>query len=201
MDAAERYVAPDNLIEQLIERCHNRIEWDTKVEKLEKGMISTMPMFITAKMAGRADLPKFDYAAINVQRWLIPDADVFQTIYFPDLETSVYRASITGDMLIVESVYEPTEEMIDDVFNAFGIYRGATNPLEKANQRFGKIAPIDEGYRKNFIYDLTRKHGVYSLGRFAVWKNLLLDDIVHDTQVIKKLISGDNYDAGKIYVK
>jgi hypothetical protein len=39
---------------------------------------------------------------------------------------------------------------------------------------------------------LTEEHNIYSLGRFATWRQLLLDDLVKDIGVIEKLIDGNH---------
>ena len=81
-----------------------------------------------------------------------------------------------------------------DVSEAFALNGG--KPLvgiETVNQKYGKIAPIDEGKRKALIGHLSTEHNIYSLGRFATWRNLLLDDVVQDIAVIKRLMNSDGY--------
>ena len=55
-------------------------------------------------------------------------------------------------------------------------------------QRYGKILPFDEEERQAFILWATETFGIYSLGRFATWRQILLDDLVRDIGVIKRLI-------------
>ena len=43
--------------------------------------------------------------------------------------------------------------------------------------------------RKEFLYYLTREFNIYSLGRFATWKQIILDDVVDDANKIMKLIN------------
>ena len=60
----------------------------------------------------------------------------------------------------------------------------------------GKIVPLPDAARKRLLFRLTHEHGIYSLGRFATWRNVLLDDVVNDIAVIKRLArSGDAYVA------
>lgn len=74
----------------------------------------------------------------------------------------------------------------------FGIYNwGALEPPTPKEHRLGKIAPIKDDVRKDFIYTMTREYGIYSLGRFACWKQTLLDDVVDDCHVIHRLISAE----------
>lgn len=59
-------------------------------------------------------------------------------------------------------------------------------------QQLGKITPINERLRKEFITWATKEHNVYSLGRYATWRpGLLLDDVVQDVRRIQEIIRGD----------
>jgi hypothetical protein len=82
----------------------------------------------------------------------------------------------------------------DDLFDAFGIVREECVPIERVSQRYGKIAKIDDAWRKKFIFELTHKHQIFSLGRFGTWRNLLLDDVLGDLSVLKKLMNTTTYD-------
>jgi hypothetical protein len=199
LDAADRYIAPEDFLLRLIEQTENRITWDTTVTELPKApVISTIPMNKLLNLVNHPDLnavmPEFRYSPINVQRFRVKDADVFQTIYYPSPQTAVYRASITGDLLIIESVsddsYSPVD--LDDVFFSFGITNAT--PIDKTHkQSYGKIAPIQEEFRRMVIEDLSNHFGIYSLGRFATWRNILLDDVLKDLNVIKRLLTADSY--------
>ncbi|NDG64822.1 MAG: hypothetical protein EBY29_15370, partial [Planctomycetes bacterium] len=62
-------------------------------------------------------------------------------------------------------------------------------------QPYSKILPIDEGERRKFIVWATDQHGIYSLGRFATWRpGLLMDDVVNDVRVIRKIIKNGSYE-------
>ena len=58
--------------------------------------------------------------------------------------------------------------------------------------KYGKLLPIEEKVRKEFILYLTQQYNIFSVGRFATWRQLLLDDIVDDINVIDNMV-GDNY--------
>ncbi|NBQ49095.1 MAG: hypothetical protein EBV86_01280 [Marivivens sp.] len=189
-----RYIAPENFIQQLVERCADRIHWQTPVsrEALEAGVptISTIPMpFWDAELQ-----PEFRYSPITVKRYRVDRCDVYQTIYYPSFQNNLYRASITGDLLIAEYVDEPNEFDHSEMLKSFGISECQIDELEKVHQRFGKIEPIDELWRRNFIYQMTQRHNVYSLGRFATWRNILMDDVLQDIAVIKRLHSCSDYE-------
>lgn len=196
LDPVDRFIAPEDFIGMLVERCSGRIEWNhpVSIDELTSGeeeVISTMPMSALAKMVGAENAPEFCYAPIVVRRWRIPGADVFQSVYFPDPETNLYRVSITGNLLIAEYVDEADDY---DFFPAFGIQAGDCEPIEKVKQGFGKIAKVDDNWRKNFILQMTNQHRIFSLGRFGTWRNLLLDDVLNDIAVLKKLMNATSYE-------
>jgi hypothetical protein len=202
LEASDRYIAPEDFVGLLAERCAGRIVWDHKIDReqvlAEPGpAISTLPMRTMLQfLADDLDqdfiraAPEFSFAQISVRRWRVDGADVFQSIYFPSLETNLYRASMTGDLLIAEYVGEVDDY---DFFGAFGLSERHCAKIETTSQRYGKIAKIDDAWRKNFMFQATSKHQIYSLGRFGTWRNILLDDVLHDIQVIKKLMNTSSY--------
>jgi len=199
LETVDRYIAPEDFPAQLAARCGTRLQYSTPVTSLVDWgtpVVSTIPMNVMARMSGASDAPEFRYASIAIQRWRVPGADVFQTVYFPDPVTTLYRASLTGDMMIAEFA-----GTIDDAYPweaAFGLTRAADmTPIETATQRYGKILPIEEAWRQRFIYELTTQHQVYSLGRFATWRNILMDDVLHDLGVIKRLLTTSPYNRSK----
>lgn len=203
LESVDRFIAPEDFIGMLAERCAGRIEWNRPVtaEELTSGdeaTISTMPMSSVARMLGVQEAPEFSYAPIVVRRWRIPGADVFQSVYFPDPATSLYRVSITGDLLIAEYADEADGY---DFFPAFGLQACDCEPIEKIKQGFGKIAKIDDSWRKNFILQLTNRHKIFSLGRFGTWRNILLDDVMKDISVLKKLMNTTSYDRIRHHAK
>ena len=199
-DAVDRYIAPEDFILQLIDQVGDRVEWETPVTELpdHHPIISTIPMHIALKLAGIEvkDGVFFKFSPIRVQRFRVKSADVFQTIYFPSPSTAVYRASITGNLLIVESVDDMAyvESDLTEVLDAFGLADEDVEVIDANHkQSYGKIAPIDEPFRRFVVENLSQKYGIYSLGRFATWRNILLDDVLQDLNVIKKLVNADSY--------
>lgn len=204
-ETVERYIAPDDLYERMLARVRNRVRFDARLVDASPPrfgpIISTMPMPAMAKIVKAENVPDFSYSAIAVERFRVKDCDVYQTVYFPGAETTVYRASITGNMLIVEHVAPhgiiAGPERMREVLLAFGLYPREVEPLEASTQRFGKIAPVDDVWRRAFIRDLSVQHGIYSLGRFATWRNVLLDDVLQDIRVIQRLVEGDSYGVAR----
>lgn len=204
LEPVDRYIAPENFISRLIEQCGSRIIWDTEIDdnyifqnELDR-IISTIPMSVMCDLCPQQvprDPPHFLHSQIAVQRWRIPGADVFQTIYYPSLNTEVYRASMTGDILIIEAIGNKIEPaQVEYVKRSFGLLHDEEQLLSRASQRFGKIVPIEDGWRKQFMFNLTAQRNIFSLGRFATWRNILLDDVLHDIAVIKQLMNVSKYD-------
>lgn len=204
LEPGKRYIAPKNMIQLLSHGID--IKYDSAVNKealnllASAPVISTIPMPIMMEIQGWKDRPNFQYQPI----WAItfdlikPVCDVYQTIYYPDLRDPVYRASVTGDRVTIESVSEIDQKdagnIINKILDTFGIPSALVliNELSCKKQPYGKIAPIAEDARQEFIYWLSRERNIYSLGRFATWRQLLLDDLVHDLQVIEKLTYAEN---------
>jgi len=218
LDPVDRFIAPEDFIQQLAERCKGRVVWNhtlnfTEVFGQTENAISTLPMSLIVKFksqhTNKVDLftPDFKAEPIIVKRWRIKNSDIFQTVYFPQDNTNLFRASITGDLLIAEYMVDAENKFSDEystnlIMNAFGIFDDSEIvEIEKVNQRFGKIAPIDDQWRKNFIHDLSMNHNIFSLGRFGTWRNILIDDVLKDIAVVKKLLTASNYERSKLNAK
>ena len=197
LDTVQRFIAPDNLYEQLLDSVGDRISWNTNASfGMRQLLVSTAPLPVVLRQLDIAAPVEFPRAPIHVTRWSVPGADVFQTVYFPERGIGLYRASITGSTLIAESVDPIEEDDEKEIERAFGIALGNCERLEAVEQKYGKIAPIDDAVRKQLLFRLTHEHNIYSLGRFATWRNILLDDVVDDITMIKKLLKANNaYDV------
>ena len=202
-----RYMAPEGFQDMLRERCANRIVYEEPVGMAIQGsevIISTVPMNILAEplnmrfFLGENVRIAESVRPIYVNTYRIDDSDAFMTNYFPDLRTPMYRASISGDILIIESTQPMDEIDLAEAAWSFGLYI-ADMDLITANyeQRNGKMIPMDEEIRKAFILTATLKHNIYSLGRFAIWKDILLDDVYKDIGRIKHFINLTQYDKLK----
>jgi hypothetical protein len=206
LSPVERYIAPETFYEQLVEAVGPRISWDCPVAAAAPTgpLISTIPL---PSMLEMMDIPApftFERAPIEVHRYRLRDTDVHQTCYYPDDGTQLYRASITGDLLIAEfaavhgdnpvKVREDAAAPVKIISESFGINMDKAQPLGVVEQRYGKIAPIEDAARKRLLFKLTHDCRIFSLGRFAVWRNILLDDVVDDIAVIRKLMRSSSYD-------
>jgi len=222
LEPVRRWVAPDNFHERLLEKVGSRIsyatQWAPEPGQQARPVISTAPLDATLRAVGlefAGDDAMFRHAPITVERHRIPGADVFQTIYFPAVWPSagnglaLYRASITGDVLILEMMGDDLSDSqracaFNEATLAFGLPQKLVERAEARphRQRYGKISDFaDDSLRKALLQKLTVERNVYSLGRFATWRNILLDDVVSDSLVIQRLMSANDYERKLIHVK
>lgn len=162
-----------------------------------EAIVNTIPMPVLMKIVGWETSLRFEHQPIWSLRTRIthPITEVYQTIYYPGDEPW-YRASITGDLIIIESLREigsqPADiplDWITAVLRDFGINEVHHEFPTIHHQPFGKIAPCEDSERKAFILAMTDQWGLYSLGRFGTWRQILLDDLVQDIRIIDTMIS------------
>lgn len=210
LEPAERWCAPRDFITQMARNLSINYNVNCGFESQRSHtdkVISTVPMVYMMDILGWRDRPMFRWLPV----WTIkvtldtPIIRVCQTLYQVE-PRSWYRATLHGQELTLEFMFEPVEEAVMrnhggilEALGAFGFRKEhqfkfkAQPTLNKI--AMGKILPIDEGVRKRFLLWLTEKHGIYSLGRFATWRNILLDDIVGDVKRIEAMIErGSTYD-------
>lgn len=202
----DRWIAPGDFLHLLADQAN--ITFSSPLielpEKLAEPAVSTIPMpVLVNKILALKEVPKFKWHNIMVCRAELDIvSEVYQTIYYPDGEWPHYRASLEGNTLILEmrdsvNVLDSMaiQAALRSVLTDFGL--GAvdfTRLPETFLQPFGKIMPVDDQWRRNFIFELTQRKNVYSLGRFATWRQILLDDVVKDVEQIERMIvAGDSY--------
>lgn len=195
----ERYIAPVNFIHQMAKSV--AIEYGcplTVITLRDSPIISTIPMPAMMKLCGWPEV-QFKFKTIW-SVWLQitqPVIELYQTIYYPSLDLPYYRATITGSRLIIEFSNSPEapevpviSEMVAEILNDFGIPFFPNIPVPNIKeQKYGKLLPIDNEQRKAFVLALTDKYGIYSLGRFATWRQILMDDVVNDVARIESWIT------------
>lgn len=200
LDSAQRYIAPNNFVHSMAKNCDIMLGTTITLDfiKTHYPLISTMPMPVLMKMVGWKDIPEFKFQKIWTQKAVIedPECDVHQTIYFPDPTVPYYRISIMGNVIISEFIKKPDEYIGSHLMNAlhddFGFMPRKLSEFKESEQIYGKIKPIDEKLRKEFIFEMTNKYNIYSVGRFATWRQLLLDDIISDLKMIDRFITSDS---------
>ena len=201
LQEVQRYIAPLDLISQMASNCQIQYSSPLDLEKLksEEIKISTIPMPVLMKMVSWPEIPEFPVKPIWTQRGIIadPSCEVYQTVYCPDPLDAPYRVSIIGNVVIAEYAKEPEGKAGPNLMgllkDCFGFQVNKLTDLEISCQKYGKIMPINEQKRKNFIYAMTTEYNIYSVGRFATWRQLLLDDVVKDIQIVEKFIENKNH--------
>lgn len=208
IEPVERYIAPPDFISKLAMGVNIKYgcahDIINQCPAFEGPVISTVPMPAMWEIYNRdAPKPVFEYRNISTATFdiLEPECDLYQTVYYPNPELGVYRLSITGKRVIAEfigdipyrhfhprhgvaNISEYIEKFLEE---DFGIKCRHTPPATNQNN-YGKIVDIDTTIRRKFIRRLTDEYNIYSLGRFATWRNLLLDDVYDDILVIQKLM-------------
>lgn len=201
----DRWIAPMDFHAQLQRRYLSRIHWGVNVTSPreftgESPTISTMPLPILSEALGDespADGVSFPRSSISVIRFKLRDSDIFQTVYVSE-DSPLYRLSVTGETVIAEFVTMPMDSMIYilPVLTAMGIAESRIRweTITEREQQYGKIAQCsDDSQRRALIIHLTMKYNIYSLGRFATWRNILLDDYIQDIEHIRHMIDHGSY--------
>lgn len=219
LDATDRWIAPEDFHLLMEVMLKDRIKFSSSVSEItrdkiqfdvgmfsmqrEQGepIISTIPMTVMAALAGLS-FPSLSPASIKpifVCKVKMPEANVHQTIYYPDPDMFVYRASMVGDLLIIESMRSTiSDEEKLSVWHSFGLNGSEYTLIDDMNdlkKEQGKLSSIDDFARKNFMLNLSTDLNVWSLGRYACWRpSVLLDDVYDDILKIRAMIGSHRYD-------
>ena len=214
----DRWVPPRNFRQQLgrmSPAIHFGLEikeWDMNTTETV-ATISTLPMPALMRLLGWSPYSDFD-SLYRSSLHVVQDVkgipmNAHGSVYIPDLTRTFARMSITRDRIVGEAAhYEIPEseasalmaEFRSEAYVCFGVSEkslGNPSSLPLRNglpiylRKYAKILPMDERERKEFIMWASKRHRVYSLGRFATWRpTLLLDDIVKDVRQILRMIDG-----------
>lgn len=195
LDEGVRFIAPGDLIEQLADGI--QIHYKQQFRKDKSVTVSTIPMPVLMQLL---DYPfrheiDFHYRSIWNLNCILGKVDAYQTVYLPHHDREPYRITITGNQLTMEytmDAFSSPSEMESQVEYYSEKLFGAVLPIGDITyqeQKYGKILPINEYIRRNFIIWATDEFQIYSLGRYATWRNVLLDDVVNDVKMISKFIA------------
>jgi len=198
LSPVDRFIAPEDFHAQLLRLLGSRVHYGSPLTvatmaHIPARYISTIPLNQLCRILD-IEHPPLARAPIHVTRFDVADCDVFQTVYFPDPATPIYRASLTGSLLIVEATSAPDPGDFDDVAEVFGLDESALTKRDAGEQRYGKITPLPDAQRKALLHHLTEEFGIFSLGRFATWRNILLDDVYDDYFKVRAMMALDSYD-------
>lgn len=206
LEPVKRYIAPQDFIGKLGHNVTIQYGVDVNLSTIERyaalkiPQISTIPMPTMMEIVGWSNRPDFEHREIYTFVGHLRNCDVYQTVYYPNPKLEMYRMSITGSRVIAEFIREPEMDIVEYVNHFldldFGIGQ-CVQYLSFTASKYGKIVEIDEKVRRQFIQHMTTTYNLYSLGRYATWRNILLDDVYHDINVIKQLMDSDGYYTGK----
>lgn len=204
LDDCTRYIAPDDFTFLLSAGLSFTFDYKLDLEKIKEHekagdyIISTIPMPSLMKIVGWKDAPEFKWRSIwSVSCTLPIECDVYQTIYYPHTtgeEENYYRASITGNRFIMEFLKRPYSREVSLAHNILNFNFGIRHVDIKPNnwdmkyQKYGKLLPTDDDKRKSFILAMTDLYKIYSVGRFATWRQLLLDDVLDDIYTVDRFM-------------
>jgi len=207
LESEVRYIAPDNLFDLLKIGLNIRTGCD-QLSELFDGNYDE-PKLSYVKMPQVMDhlnveKPIFSFNPVYTvnAKILEPKVDIYQTIYYPGDE-DYYRASITKDNLIIEFIREPKLDELEDIVSHilsddFGITVAQCKNPTFNSLPVGKMNPINDNVRKNFIFQLTNQYNIYSFGRNGIWKSIRLDQLFEDLHRIDKMIRSGNYERNKM---
>jgi hypothetical protein len=197
IEKSVRYIAPTWVISMLSNRAtiqyNVSIEDDYFKQYQRSPIISTIPMPVLMRALKYPEHPPryFNTRTIWAVNCEILGADVYQTLYVPHNEYEPYRISITGNIMTLEFANKPDCNYTWIIEKYMRILFGEVLEHSKVTfkeQEYGKIIPIPEHERQRFILWATDNHNVYSLGRYATWRQILLDDVLKDIRIIQKFI-------------
>lgn len=169
-----------------------------------KYCVSTIPLPKLAELLPDISFPGKEFRAtpIYVTRIKLNDnvhSKVNQTIYFPEDSFSAYRVSLEENTLIIESVepevhtVTPSDaDELTEILGAFGLSKcqiGQHLMAGPFTQRLGKLSDVDDNVRRKVIYNITDKHSIFSLGRFAIWKPIRADQLIEDAEKVLRMIN------------
>jgi len=191
----QRFIAPPNFINIIAKSCNivynSELSFSRLNNPVQPPIISTIPMPALMDIVGW-ERPGFVWMPIwSVWAELDRPSNVCQTIYYPAPDLPYYRASITHSRVIVEFTADPKEEAgsyLEDCLDNFGIACGHSK-IEISKQTYGKLVPVSLLEGRRFLLAMTDKYHMYSIGRFATWRQILLDDVVHDVKLVDSWIT------------
>jgi hypothetical protein len=201
LEDCQRYIAPTDFISKLSKGLN--IQYGQCVEPTDftVPVISTMPVHSLAKALGydlKVDLLTSEIQTVTFN--MSSDVSVYQTVYYPSHRSPFYRISITGSKVIAEAVGYLNEDLakehlLHSLKVDFGIIATDTPGFKVSRQKYGKLIECEGQEVKEFIGWATRKHNIYSLGRWGTHRQILMDDVVKDIKQIDKLIKNKGYNV------
>jgi hypothetical protein len=203
LTTAERYIAPPNLIDMMAKRVDVRLGTNWAGVQDGKPTVSTIPMPALMKLLGWEGADRFKSSpAVHITA-LVDNCDAYVSLLVPNPVTPISRISLTGKELSVEIpgsrdwpqdaewARDQVKDYASHAASLVGVEPEDVYDIKWHQARYAKILPIQDDERREFIYEASVKHNIFSLGRYATWRpGLLLDDLVQDVRKIDGWLSG-----------
>jgi len=209
----QRYIIKDDIVPK------GSVEYGCRVSRITPGriefenresfdydiLISTIPLPALLKICDITAKQSFLTKQIGILRGVLPDnfSKVHQTIYIPEHHYKTYRATLQGSDIIFENIEsKPFDDVLHlnnerkELLKLFGLSWDCASKWTSTYQVAGKIIPIDDTARRSLIYRLTDEFNIFSFGRYAIWKQVRIDNLVADIEKIKKMIRS-KYETSK----
>jgi len=198
-EIGERWISSPDLIQRMASRVEVRLGASHEFSSGMPKVISTIPMPSLLSALGYGRTLDFKYRHGWVVNATVDDADAFATLLVPDPAIPFYRASITGDVMTIETLVQPRDAvaLAEEAAELMGV-RIHRDAVTVSRQLYAKILPVDEAERRAAIFWASSTTGIaYQLGRFATWRpGLLTEHLLHDIELIDGWIGsgeGDRY--------
>ena len=211
LEDSVRYVCPQNFISRLASTASINYgvdfhDWSSNLIKEDcPPVISTLPIPLMMRLFDWDDIPEFNSLPGTTIRTKIKtdlDCSMHATLYCPSGNDLWYRATICDSDVIVECMDGNLdfEFVMKEACRSLGLRQSELDIASMTVHRspFQKMSDLDEQGNlsvKRFIMWLSGERNIYSLGRMATWRpKLLLDDVVNDVHVIRRMMDGEtNY--------
>jgi len=198
IDTCTRFIPPSDFFDILLDQsCQVAFQKSNIYNNtFDEPVINTKSLADMLKAKAIPNDLDLEAKPIYVNQFRIKNCDSYSTVYYPHPDWAAYRATLNGDMLIVESVSQPTKVDFADVYRSFSINQDdiAGHVVKDHKQVQGKVNSIPNDIRSGLLLDLTMKHKVYSLGRVATWRpKVMLDDVFDDIFKIRRLMQNGRY--------
>jgi hypothetical protein len=186
-DISKRWIAPPNLVALMARDVDIRFGESYDFAPGRPKVISTIPMPDLLAAVGYDRKIDFRYRHGWVVTARVDRGDAFATLYVPNPSIPFHRASITGDELSVETLVEPRrpDVLAEEAAELLGVAIDRKS-VAVSEQRYAKIAAIDNDERRRAIHEVSTKRGIaFALGRFATWRpGLMTEDLIKDVNLI-----------------
>lgn len=153
-------------------------------------IISTIPLANLLQITDIVCEEKFCSKNIFVNTIYLKNCDIDHTIYIVCENDPIYRISFVKNKIIFESVAPIGMDSINKFLRVLHIDESFVVDLGCDNfvHVHGKMFDINSSNIKSLLLFLTEKFNIYSAGRYAIWRNIMVEDLISDLLKLKELM-------------